>query len=944
MAVLDLYIYCGDEQVTGGADATKPRVGYPSVLGGQSTGFAMMMDEIARVVPSGPDGRTGGTYDPYWDGRTFTTTASGTPTTTVISFNAVGGSPAPPAFAVNELVGREVEFTTGPAAGQKRRITANTPTQVTVTPALSAAPASGNTLVIKGGFVKFFHAPTTSVSGVPIIADQPTANGDCWFGLDGLTPTAIWMSRLEQRYKSVPGGFRFLKNAFPAGIACWLRQPASPAPPTGILEPQLQLAIAQEAIAGNTMRVRAVCIDAGTRDLFAANLFYESDAQRTIDSIRDMVDALDLCEPADVFSATSSTTTTLTVPTASWTVDQWKGRTIRIDAGVQAGQLRVCASNTATTITLLDTTATGQNYGPLSSPPGAVQFSILFPTLVVISSPKVGCASSVAPVLAPGMRQTNRVLIQRNQALRTWDWEVGEFATQGDLLPPIAADRYYDTPSYLLAGFGWDSVVQSYYTLQPTAPAGAAIPTVVLIGNSQVVTSAVQGSLVSLLLSSSLSSAGSTIVPGVWIWDDLQERVVPYDPLTNGSTMGTVAAFFGPELTLSRDLVRTKYPNGVLLFKNGKVGAAMTSDAGATLVAGHHEPGGELWNRMVEQWIKCKQAVVRDINRSADVVLAYVDHCENDLQNQANFLAWQTKAPQFAQSIRDAFSTRVSGQPFGVLWMQPPKPSVDDEGGSTYQPPEIRRLARDAVAALPSRIPRCVVIPNAGSHVYGLQRVDNVHYDAEAVMNIGRKAAELALPLLSDEGEAPTEEPEVAAFVVESGGGLPDANAYCTVDFADDYVQMFATAASAAVWGAETAEEKRSAIRKATRYLDIVYAAEFVGYKRTQSQALQWPRSGAVANGFYLSDASIPLNLQQACVEFAMASAGGDPLLPNSSTSSSSGGSIIKQTLTSPAGSESIEYAQGTTGNATGTRYPAAEALLASLLDATVGSYSLWRS
>lgn len=83
-------------------------------------------------------------------------------------------------------------------------------------------------------------------------------------------------------------------------------------------------------------------------------------------------------------------------------------------------------------------------------------------------------------------------------------------------------------------------------------------------------------------------------------------------------------------------------------------------------------------------------------------------------------------------------------------------------------------------------------------------------------------------------------------LVVEDGNGLPDANAYIDVAFADDYFTLRGVTA----WnGAQTAA-KEVAIVKATDYIDTVFTNRFLGVPAFVSmpadpvndQALQFPR------------------------------------------------------------------------------------------------------
>jgi hypothetical protein len=77
-------------------------------------------------------------------------------------------------------------------------------------------------------------------------------------------------------------------------------------------------------------------------------------------------------------------------------------------------------------------------------------------------------------------------------------------------------------------------------------------------------------------------------------------------------------------------------------------------------------------------------------------------------------------------------------------------------------------------------------------------------------------------------------------ITVEDGTGLPDANAYCDLAFADAY---HADRGNAAWTGDDAA--KSAALIKATDYLRR-YSERWLGYKTKPDQALDWPRVGVM--------------------------------------------------------------------------------------------------
>ena len=119
----------------------------------------------------------------------------------------------------------------------------------------------------------------------------------------------------------------------------------------------------------------------------------------------------------------------------------------------------------------------------------------------------------------------------------------------------------------------------------------------------------------------------------------------------------------------------------------------------------------------------------------------------------------------------------------------------------------------------------------------------------------------------------------VATFVVEDGTGLTTANAYTTEAFADQYHDDYGAPSS---WTSATSSAKQLAIREATRYLDMAYASRWKGYRKTQDQALAWPRTDVYdLSGWAIKDTEVPQAIQKATAILALKSIGGESFLPD---------------------------------------------------------------
>lgn len=99
------------------------------------------------------------------------------------------------------------------------------------------------------------------------------------------------------------------------------------------------------------------------------------------------------------------------------------------------------------------------------------------------------------------------------------------------------------------------------------------------------------------------------------------------------------------------------------------------------------------------------------------------------------------------------------------------------------------------------------------------------------------------------------------SFVVEDGTAKADANSYVTIADADSY---FADRGNTAWTGADAV--KQAALVKATDYIEGRFGQRFIGSKKTTTQALAWPRTGAAD----FADTVIPVGLRRACMEYAV--------------------------------------------------------------------------
>jgi hypothetical protein len=164
------------------------------------------------------------------------------------------------------------------------------------------------------------------------------------------------------------------------------------------------------------------------------------------------------------------------------------------------------------------------------------------------------------------------------------------------------------------------------------------------------------------------------------------------------------------------------------------------------------------------------------------------------------------------------------------------------------------------------------------------------------------------------------------AFVVEDGTGLPNANSYSDVAYADEYFEERGITA----WAGDEAQ-KQTWLIQATDYIQQVFGSRFVGTKATVEQALAWPRAFATTrDGVDLDNDIVPLAVIRACCQYALRAIQG-PLMPDPLVSAEGYNVVTTRKKIGPI--EKEFRVMGSSGYPILVRsYPAADSLLTSLL------------
>lgn len=114
------------------------------------------------------------------------------------------------------------------------------------------------------------------------------------------------------------------------------------------------------------------------------------------------------------------------------------------------------------------------------------------------------------------------------------------------------------------------------------------------------------------------------------------------------------------------------------------------------------------------------------------------------------------------------------------------------------------------------------------------------------------------------------------ALITEDGNGLPDAESFCSVDYADAYH----LARGHDAWSDLSVPDKEIALRKATDYMTGEYAGRWSGYRKTAEQSLDWPRHSVRISGLipdqYVPDFIVPLEVKNACASLALRASASD--------------------------------------------------------------------
>lgn len=167
-------------------------------------------------------------------------------------------------------------------------------------------------------------------------------------------------------------------------------------------------------------------------------------------------------------------------------------------------------------------------------------------------------------------------------------------------------------------------------------------------------------------------------------------------------------------------------------------------------------------------------------------------------------------------------------------------------------------------------------------------------------------------------------------LIVETGAALSTAESYISTADALTYH----AARGITTWSTLSTTEQEQALRRATDYMVQVYRKRWAGTRKTDTQALDWPRydvprqdgPGSLVSGLsYYADDLVPAEVVKACAELALRAAAGE-MAPD----------IGRVTTREKVGPLEVEYGPGVPY----VRYRAIDNLLAPLLMASTSGAS----
>ena len=257
-----------------------------------------------------------------------------------------------------------------------------------------------------------------------------------------------------------------------------------------------------------------------------------------------------------------------------------------------------------------------------------------------------------------------------------------------------------------------------------------------------------------------------------------------------------------------------------------------------------------LFQRLVDTLDAAKLAAQRD-GDTLDCLGVFFVQGEGDASFVDSAERYYRNLTTFKRQVRAAIKSAnlYSGTESTIPWVQPLITSTPWTFSATVNQAIQLCVSED-------RYMRTVAMDDA-TKIVG----DSAHYDAAGITLLEYRAFTLWRNISESLDVAGVE----SALVVEDGTGLATANSYATTAFCDTY---FGNQGGLAAWTNANVQVRTRALVQATMWLDANYGTRFAGYRGSNTQALEFPRSLAYdAQGYAIE--GIPLSLKRATAEMA---------------------------------------------------------------------------
>lgn len=390
----------------------------------------------------------------------------------------------------------------------------------------------------------------------------------------------------------------------------------------------------------------------------------------------------------------------------------------------------------------------------------------------------------------------------------------------------------------------------------------ATQPVYLLLGDSLTLASALTSAYTTALADPVYTTGDRGALQQIWDYEDQAvENYIAHTNSHGGGTRIPPAPYTGagPEFSLLAKLEARHSTDGVVMVKRSSVSATLIAEG--TAWVGDPVYGAGRWAKSVsgENWDQFQAdvtAAMGAINSSpptlAEVKGIFVALGTNDMAVAGGGDLFTNALEQFVTDLRASYGTASTP----VVWVLP---QIGTDVSIAAEVTKVRAAITSREAADEQFF--VVNIDDLPKHT------DQIHLAPSSTITMGERM-DAALDS-SDE-----------SFVVEDGTGKSNSNSYASVEAADSY---FTNRENPSAWRTATTNTKQQALRVATSYITETYGNRWRGVIDSDTQALDWPRSGVVDadTGLYYDNDEMPPKLINATAEIALRHVNGVDLRPD---------------------------------------------------------------